>query len=173
MIRRVVTTDDLDALGRIVVDAYQALAGRPEDPDYDVELADVAGRVANGVVLGAFDVDGTPLGCVTYVDDASSPYAEHLDDGEASFRMLAVDVDAQGRGIGEALVIACVERAEADGKAAVFFYSGDWMATAHRLYGRLGFTRVPERDWTDGLGLTLLGFRRALRDDRGSDRSRG
>jgi hypothetical protein len=30
------------------------------------------------------------------------------------------------------------------------------MRTAHRLYLRLGFTRVPERDWDPIPGLTLL-----------------
>ena len=35
----------------------------------------------------------------------------------------------------------------------------------HRLYGRLGFARVPERDWPfTELGFTLLGFRREAVD---------
>jgi ribosomal protein S18 acetylase RimI-like enzyme len=88
--------------------------------------------------------------------------AEHLGDGEASFRMLAVDVTAQGQGVGEALVTACIDRASAGGRA-LFIHSGTWMTAAHRLYGRLGFARVPERDWeiVDG-GFTLLAFHRPL-----------
>jgi hypothetical protein len=38
------------------------------------------------------------------------------------------------------------------------------MAAAHRLYARLGFVRVPERDWEPVPGVQLLGFRLDLED---------
>ena len=153
--------DDLEAFGRIVVSSYHALSGHPAEPDYDAELEDVAARVRSATVLGAFE--GTaPLGCVTYVDGAGSPYAEELEDDEASFRMLAVSPAAQGRGVGEALVRACLDRAREAGRSAVFIYSGSWMTSAHRLYGRLGFVRTPERDWEFPGRFTLLGFSVAL-----------
>jgi hypothetical protein len=37
------------------------------------------------------------------------------------------------------------------------------MTVAHRLYEDVGFVRVPERDWSPGSGVELLGFRLALR----------
>jgi ribosomal protein S18 acetylase RimI-like enzyme len=158
-VRELTIDDDLPAFGRMVLASYTALPGRPHDPEYDAELLDVTGRVGKGVVLGAFDGD-QPLGCVTYVNDPSSPHAERLDDDEASFRMLAVDVAAQGRRIGETLTISCIDRARAAQRAAVFICSGDWMTTAHRLYGRLGFVRQPERDWqVERADVRLLGFR--------------
>jgi ribosomal protein S18 acetylase RimI-like enzyme len=160
-IRCLTSDDDLEAFGRLVVGAYDALPDHPADPGYHDELADVAGRVRDAVVIGAFD-DTTPLGCVTYVSDARNPYAERLRDGEASFRMLAVSPAAQGRGIGEALVQACLERARSEGRSAVFVYTGPWMPTAHRLYRRLGFVPVPERDWDVPELFTLLGYRCAL-----------
>jgi ribosomal protein S18 acetylase RimI-like enzyme len=161
-VRRLTLDDDLDAIGRIVLDSYLALAGHPVDSDYAEELADVPGRVRVGVVLGAFNgVD--PLGCVTYVNDPGSPFAEMLADDEASFRMLAVRGDAQGRGIGRVLVESCLDLARAGGRSAVFIHSGNWMTTAHQLYERLGFRRIAERDWAfPELGFTLFGFRREL-----------
>jgi hypothetical protein len=30
---------------------------------------------------------------------------------------------------------------------------------AHRVYGRLGFRRTPDRDWSPAPGIELLGFR--------------
>ena len=162
VIRPLTTDDDLASFGRIVLKSYEALPGQPDDPIYFAELVDVRHRVETDVVLGAFDGD-TPLGCVTYVNDPSSPHAELLEDDEASFRMLAVDVAAQGRGIGDALSTACLDRAKQNGRGAVFIYSGDWMTGAHRIYGRLGFVRVPSRDRplpnVDGV---LLAFRLAL-----------
>jgi len=160
-VRSLTLADDHVAFGRIVVSSYHALHGHPVDPDYDDELLDVAARVRAATVLGALE-GMTPLGCVTYVDGAGSPYAERLEDGEASFRMLAVSPAAQGRGVGEALVRACLDRARGAGRSAVFIHSGSWMGGAHRLYRRLGFVVTPERDWEIPGLFTLLGFRIAL-----------
>jgi GNAT superfamily N-acetyltransferase len=161
-VRRLTSDDDVELFGKIVLSSYLALPGHPADASYDNELADVGARVRNGTVFGAFD-DGIARGCVTYVGDASSPYAEHLEDGEASFRMLGVSTDAQGRGIGETLVRHCVDEARTAGRSGVFIHSGDWMSTAHRLYGRLGFVHVEERDWRlPEYGIVLLGYLRSL-----------
>lgn len=157
--------DDLCGFGQMLLASYVALPGYPPDESYDAELIDVAHRVDTDVVFGAFD-GATPLGCVTYVNDPSSPHAELLADDEASFRMLAVDIAAQGRGVGDALATACIDRARRAGRAALFIYSGTWMTAAHRLYGRLGFVRVPDRDRlvpvAPDVHVGLLGFRRAL-----------
>jgi ribosomal protein S18 acetylase RimI-like enzyme len=159
-IRHLEETDDLDAFGRLVLASYLAEPGMPRESDYDSELLDVSSRVRDGTVLGAFVGDG-PTGCVTFVADASSPHAERLRPGESSFRMLAVDTAAQGRGVGEALVRRCLDDAARLGSSAVFIHSGSWMHTAHRLYLRLGFEFVPERDWViDGTAIHLLGMMR-------------
>jgi ribosomal protein S18 acetylase RimI-like enzyme len=161
-LRPLTAADDLDAFGRLVLGSYQGLDGHPHDAEYDAELADVRSRVARATVIGALD-DDEPLGCVTYVDGPGSPFAEQLRPGETSFRMLAVGTAAQGRGVGEALVTACLDTARDAGGAATFIFSGSWMSVAHRLYGRLGFERVPERDWLiEDAGVRLLGFIRSL-----------
>ena len=36
------------------------------------------------------------------------------------------------------------------------------MTAAHRLYERLGFTRLPERDWSPMPGVDLLVYAREL-----------
>jgi ribosomal protein S18 acetylase RimI-like enzyme len=38
------------------------------------------------------------------------------------------------------------------------------MHAAHRLYERLGFTRVPERDWSPVPGVQLVAYALPLRD---------
>ena len=37
------------------------------------------------------------------------------------------------------------------------------MTVAHRLYGRLGFTRVPDSDWSPQSGVCLMAFRLRFR----------
>jgi ribosomal protein S18 acetylase RimI-like enzyme len=145
-------------LGDIVVAAYEAIGALEGDDDYVPELRDVARRAVEAVVLAAVDsADGTLLGCVTYVPDASSPWAEHLREGEAAIRMLAVDPAGQGQGVGTALVAACLDRARAEGRRAVFLHSLPVMEGAQRIYARFGFRRVPDRDWVFP-GFLLMGF---------------
>ena len=40
--------------------------------------------------------------------------------------------------------------------------SSTTMHTAHRLYERLGFTRLPERDWSPVAGVQLVAYRLPL-----------
>jgi len=148
----------LEQLGEIVVRAYDAVGALEGDDEYVPELRDVARRVREAVVFAALDeADGMPLGCVTYVPGPDNAWAEHLRAGEASIRMLAVDPAAQGRGVGTTLVEACLVRARADGRRAVFLHSLPVMTGAQRVYDRLGFRRVPERDWVFP-DFLLMGF---------------
>ncbi|KJY47361.1 acetyltransferase, partial [Streptomyces sp. NRRL S-444] len=83
--------------------------------------------------------------------------------GEAEFRMLAVAREGRGRGAGEALVRACMERARAiEGVRRLVLSTTQDMVGAHRIYERLGFVRTPERDWEPVPGLTLLTYGLAL-----------
>jgi GNAT superfamily N-acetyltransferase len=108
------SASELGRLGEIVVAAYDAVGALAGDDEYVPELRDVARRAREAVVLAAVDIETRQLlGCVTYVPDASSPWAEHLREGEAGIRMLAVDPAGQGRGVGTALIGACLDRARA------------------------------------------------------------
>jgi ribosomal protein S18 acetylase RimI-like enzyme len=77
-------------------------------------------------------------------------------DDEAAFRMLVVDPAGQGRGIGELLVRTCLERARTAGKRRMVLSTDRRMTAAQRLYERLGFARLPERDWQPVPGIDLL-----------------
>lgn len=125
-----------------------------EDP-YLERLRDAAGRAAHAELLVAQDDTGTLLGTVTFVG-GGGPFAERAGAGEGEFRMLAVRAEARGRGVGEALVTACVERARARKLRALVLSTQHRMLPAHRLYERLGFARTPSRDWSPVPGLPAL-----------------
>ncbi|HEY1176228.1 MAG TPA: GNAT family N-acetyltransferase [Phytomonospora sp.] len=161
---RVATPGDYAEAGRIAVDAYRA-HGHLGDADgpggfYAEKLADAASRAADSTLLVAVDSStGAVLGTVAYMEHGS-PMAEMSAPGEAEFRMLAVDPRAERRGVGEALVNACVERARANGRTAVAICSrGDVAEGAMRLYRRLGFVRTPDKDWEPVPGISLIGWR--------------
>ena len=158
---RLARADDHAAVGELTVAAYVAVDPSVVDADYATELRDVAGRADGVDILGAVE-DDRVVGAVTYVPGPDSPAAEFTDRDGAGIRMLAVAGDAQGRGIGEALTRACIERARTQGRGQVILHSTDRMTTAHRLYQRMGFRRDPAIDWEPEPGLLLRGFRLRL-----------
>src|SRR5215210_612158 len=89
---------------------------------------------------------------------AGEPYAEIAAAGEAELRMLVVAPTARRRGVGELLVRVCLDRARRRGCARMVLSSSAAMTAAHRLYGRLGFRRAPERDWSPVPAVRLLAF---------------
>ena len=153
--------DEHAALGELTLAAYAAIDPSVVSRDYADELRDVAGRAAVAEVLVAV-VDGAVLGGVTYVPDRTSPAAEFAEDDTAGIRMLAVDAGARRRGVGEALVRACIDRATTADRRQIVLHSTDRMTAAHRLYDRLGFTRDPWLDWEGEPGLWLRGYRLRL-----------
>ncbi|MDT0531101.1 GNAT family N-acetyltransferase [Micromonospora sp. DSM 115977] len=154
---------DFAAVARLTVAAYEADGQLKNEHGYAAVLADVASRARDGEVLVAVDdATGELLGSVTLVLPGTR-YAELSRAGEAEFRMLAVDPAAQGRGVGAALVEACVSRATELGCSAVVICVREgFAASAQRLYRRRGFVRVPELDWAPVDGVHLLGLRLEL-----------
>ncbi|MCZ2823917.1 MULTISPECIES: GNAT family N-acetyltransferase [unclassified Modestobacter] len=143
---------DFARIAELTVAVYAAEDLAPAE--YLPQLADVAGRADRAELLVARDQDGRIVGSVALV--LSGDFGEVVESAdEAAFRMLAVDTAARGQGIGAALVRACLDRARAAGKRRMVLSTGDRMAAAHRLYGQLGFTRLPERDWTPVPGVDL------------------
>ncbi|WP_431781160.1 GNAT family N-acetyltransferase [Streptomyces chumphonensis] len=141
--------EELDTIGELTAEAYlgDGLLDFGEEDPYLAELRDVRRRSLHAEVLVAADErNDEVLGAVAFVGEGG-PYADLAGPGEGEFRMLAVRREGRGRGAGEALVRACVDRARARGLARLVLSSQAGMEPAHRLYRRLGFVRTPERDW--------------------------
>ncbi len=162
---RPVRPGEYDEVGELVLAAYRTLPGYHAEPAYEAGLRDAAHRAEVAVVLVAVDAEGRIHGAVTYVAGPDNEYAEWADQDAAGFRMLAVAPAAQGRGAGEALVRACMDRARSEGRGRLVLHSTPWMTTAHRLYLRLGFRRAPDRDFTPVPEVSLLGFELSLGPD--------
>jgi ribosomal protein S18 acetylase RimI-like enzyme len=155
--------EELDRIGALTAEVYQdeGLAGS----EYLKVLRDARTRWQSPAttLLVAFD-DGAEeaadlLGTVVYAAPGS-PWQDLARGAEAEFRMLATGIAARGRGVGEALVRACVERAKRAGAPRLVLSTGPEMFAAHRLYERIGFVRVPERDWSPrpGSGVQLRAY---------------
>lgn len=179
---RLIAATEYDTLAEITAQAYLqgGLLDFGEQDPYLVRLRDVEHRATTAQVLvavtnsavaasGGEDDEAAGgerlLGGVTYVP-GPGPMADLAREGEAEIRTLAVAPEARGRGVGEALTRACLDRARTAGFRRVVLCSQTRMLAAHRLYERLGFTRTPERDWspTDKVDTFLIAYALELND---------
>ncbi|MET9022013.1 GNAT family N-acetyltransferase [Actinopolymorpha sp. NPDC004070] len=158
--------EEYAAAGQVTLAAYRQDGLLAGTDDYAETLLDTKRRAVEAALLVAVDEAGTEteapvLGTVTYCPPGS-PYQELSGPGEGEFRMLAVAPAARGRGIGALLVRAMLRQARADGHHAVVLSTTTVGHRSHRLYERLGFGRVPDRDWQPVPGVTLLAYRREI-----------
>jgi GNAT superfamily N-acetyltransferase len=137
--------DEYGRVGALTIAAYQTLERDHLEDGYEEQILDVGGRAETADVLVALDHDGTIVGACTFVSDPASTWMEWTNGDETELRLLAVDASARGRGVGQALVEACIARARALGRPLIL-HTTQFMAAASRLYERLGFARLPERD---------------------------
>ena len=151
--------DEIETVGAITLAAYEEFIDGPEE-GYRDELADASGRFHDAELWVAVD-DGEVVGTVAYCPPGSR-WRELARPEEGEFRMLAVDPRARGRGVGLALADLCERRAREDGATGMVLSSLPAMASAHRVYGRLGYTRAPDRDWDPVPGVHLVAFVKEL-----------
>jgi DNA-binding MarR family transcriptional regulator/GNAT superfamily N-acetyltransferase len=83
------------------------------------------------------ELDGRAVGCVMCVRDEAP--------GTARLRLLLVEPEARGLGIGDRLVGAVVDFARGVGYRELVLWTNDVLASARRVYQRHGFVLVAER----------------------------
>lgn len=102
----------------------------------------------DGVELLVAELDGEVAGSVVLYPaeiDAYDGQVDLLDYPE--IRMLAVSPEARNKGVAEALVSECIQRAKQKEYQYVGLHTADFMTSAMRLYERLGFERQPQFDF--------------------------
>jgi GNAT superfamily N-acetyltransferase len=149
---------DHAAIGEVTVAAYSGLS-EADEAGYRDKLRDAEARdrEAELWVATVTDTDDTVLGTVTVCHDGS-PWREIARGDEGEFRMLAVAPEAQGRGVGAALVELCINRFREVGAPGIVLSTLPAMHAAHRLYERHGFVRAPERDWSPVPRVDLVAY---------------
>ncbi|MEW2509133.1 bifunctional helix-turn-helix transcriptional regulator/GNAT family N-acetyltransferase [Streptomyces sp. NPDC046870] len=83
------------------------------------------------------ELAGRPVGCVMCVRDDAP--------GTARLRLLLVEPDARGHGVGDRLVRAVIDFARGAGYRDLVLWTNDVLGSARRLYQRHGFVLVAER----------------------------
>ncbi|WP_435216780.1 bifunctional helix-turn-helix transcriptional regulator/GNAT family N-acetyltransferase [Streptomyces sp. bgisy034] len=83
------------------------------------------------------ELDGRPVGCVMCVRDEAP--------ATARLRLLLVEPDARGLGIGDRLVTAVVDFARGVGYRDLVLWTNDVLSAARRIYQRHGFVLAAEK----------------------------
>jgi ribosomal protein S18 acetylase RimI-like enzyme len=150
------TAAEMEQVAQVRVTAY--LAGKHLSPGsgYEQRLREL-GADGVGDVLVAVDAGGEITGTVML---QPWPHAGKVVTGpdEAEIRALAVLPQAQGGGLGRALLDAVIQRAQARRVRHLVLFTQDDMVAAHHLYAEAGFTRLADRDWSPSADNLLLAY---------------
>ena len=166
---RKIHESEFAVFGKMTSRIYQSLPGMPsfdEQPDYYSMIEDVRSRTTkkSARVYIAVTPDERILGGLSFIGDAadydSGGSAPSLKES-AGVRLLAVDPDTRGLGVGTALMHFCIEKARLLGAAQMILHTTDNMQDARRLYQGMGFSRFPEIDFQQG-DLEVYGYRLPL-----------
>ena len=157
---RAVRPEEYATVGALTVEVYVGEHYVDAESPYVAELFDAATRASAAEVLVAAR-GGEVLGSLT-VARPDTPYAALAGPDELEFRMLAVAKPARGSGVGTALVQTVLDTAAAEGFRSVVLVTLPDMREARRIYDRMGFVPVPERDWTTTTGVRTAVMRLTL-----------
>jgi len=154
-------------VGHVTAEAYRAdglldSADYPVESTYEAQLMDAGRRAREAELWVAADEAGEILGTVTWCPPGSPWRQLAQRDDQAEFRMLSVAPAGRRRGVGRALVEACLRQARQDEMSEVVIWSHPMMTGAHALYLRMHFERAADLDGSPAPDVHLWGFRRAL-----------
>lgn len=150
---REVAPHDFPAVRRVTAEVYIGEGYVP--PTATARLSDIETRAAATTILVAIADESRLVGAVSLVRPGSV-FAEIAREGEAEVRMLAVSPAERGGGIGQALMLGCIDLAREWRARRLVLSTQQSMADAQRLYGRLGMARAEGRDWVSAYGDTRL-----------------
>jgi DNA-binding MarR family transcriptional regulator/GNAT superfamily N-acetyltransferase len=100
------------------------------------------------------EMDGQRVGCVMLVKD--DPRAKKAD--VARIRLLLLEPQARGQGLGRRLVEACVDFARAKGYRRVTLWTHKELTAARAIYAKLGFRKTGEESHDDWGGKATSEF---------------
>ena len=168
---REVKRSEYTFLGELMVEVYSNLDGFPtpiEQPDYYETLINIGflNEKEDTMVLVAESPEKGLVGGVVYFGDMASYGSGETATQErnaSGIRLLCVDPESRGMGVGKALTTACIQLAIDRGHNQVILHTTQAMQVAWNLYTKMGFERSPDLDFSQQ-EFPVFGFRLRLTD---------
>lgn len=141
-VTRAETPEDLDAVRDLVRAFVRWAMTEIENSDnpavfagLEAELAELPGRYAPpGGCLALARLDGVPAGCVAFFDRGNATL---------EIKRMFVAPTARGHGIGGRMLQLLLAQAQAIGHQRALLWTHHSMHSAHAVYARAGFRKVP------------------------------
>ena len=158
--------EEFKRVDQLMVAVYSRLEGFPktyEQPKYFEMLSNIGEQTKkpDTELLVAISDIGEICGGVVYFSDmkqyGSGGIATH-ENNASGFRLLAVDSNTRGQGIGKLLSMTCIDKAKKSGNTQLIIHSTKAMQIAWKMYEKLGFIRSEDLDFIQG-ELPVFGFR--------------
>jgi ribosomal protein S18 acetylase RimI-like enzyme len=149
--------EDMDEAAAVLGAAYgEYAASMPPElwKGYYADIVDVRSRLHESDLIVA-EHEGRLAGSVTFYPPGQSTWPEEW----AGIRLVAVHPDSRGMGVGRAITDECISRARAIGAPTVGLHTSSIMSVAMALYKRMGFVRMPERDFRPSPSIMVEAFR--------------
>lgn len=152
---------DREAIASVLLEAYGQYSAVLPEP-YWIEyrnsiLESVHGEGPSARIIA--EMDKQIVGSILLFPSSEAAYGKpELGIHTPIIRLLAVSPAARGRGIAALLIAEAARRSMQLGAATLNLHTSDMMASAIRLYDRLGFKRAPETDLWNGQTL-VKGYR--------------
>lgn len=158
--------EEFETIGKLMVKVYSQLEGFPgpeQQPEYYTMLANIGDltRRPGAELVVAVTSKETIAGGLVYFKDMTyygSGGSATRQVNAAGFRLLAVDPEYQGLGIGKMLVRECISKTQSMGFNQLILHTTQAMKTAWKLYENLGFKRSEDLDFEQA-SLKVFGFR--------------
>ena len=153
-------------VGNLMVDVYSKLEGFPkpnEQPAYYDMLSKVGELTKNPKTELIVVVSGTEkiMGAVVFFSDMKyygSGGSATKEKNACGFRLLAVDPDTRGKGIGKLLTAECIKRGKERKLSQLIIHTTMAMQIAWKMYENFGFKRSEDLDFMQEK-LPVFGFR--------------
>lgn len=161
--------EEFEALGNLMVLVYSQLEGFPsptEQPKYYNTLANIGDFTLKTKVelLVAVSNNNVIGGGVVYFGNMQNYGSGGIATKElntAGFRLLAVDPNIRGKGIGKLLTMECIRKAKEEKFHQMIIHSTHAMQTAWKMYEGIGFRRSEDLDFMQE-DFPVYGFRLVL-----------
>jgi len=158
--------EEFKTIGSLLVKVYSQLDGFPkqeDQPSYYEMLSNIGEitKKPHTQLLVAVDPYGSIEGSVVYFSDMQyygSGGSATQEKKASGFRLLAVNPEVRGEGLGKLLTLACIQKAIDLKQAQVIIHSTKAMQLAWKMYEKLGFKRSLDLDFMQE-ELPVFGFR--------------
>ncbi|MEK0317658.1 GNAT family N-acetyltransferase [Cohnella sp. 56] len=143
---------DREAILAVLLDAYGQYEGTMPGERWAEYKRNIAASVDEPGPFARLvaEHDGELVGSAVLFPSSLAAYGRELGIEAPIIRLIAVKPAARGRGVATALIRESARRARELGARTLHLHTSDLMASAVRLYERLGFERAYDKDLYNG-----------------------